>query len=266
MAQVAIVVVSYRTGDTLARCVDDAHAAAPDSAIYLVDHASRIAQLRELVSARLWIHDLSTESNPGFGAGANRGIDCAFADGASHVLLLNDDVFIRPGCVQELATAAGATGAASPWVAGEGDAVYRGGAIDWGRGFAGHREGASDYLLGGCMLISRGAWKATGPFDESFFLYCEDVDWCIRARAAGVPIVVVPRELAEHIGGASAAGETWAYWWSRNRLLLLRKHHRGSVGRTGARQILGIARGLMRDGDARIAVARTRGTVAGLIR
>jgi GT2 family glycosyltransferase len=265
MPGTAIVVVSYRTGDTLARCLEDAHRDAAEAVVYLVDHEARTSQHDALCGLRPWIVSLATPENPGFGAGANRGIDRAFADGAERVLLLNDDVYLRPGCAARLAEAVGADGAASPWVVGEGEHAYRGGAIDWQRGYAGHRDGAEDYLLGGCLMISRGAWQATGPFDEAFFLYCEDVDWSLRARQAGVPLVVVPKELAEHVGGASTgAGRspTWAYWWTRSRILLLRKHGRGSPAATVLRQVGGAGRDAL--ASPRLAAARLKGAVSGL--
>ena len=261
-------IVSYRTGDTLARCLDAAHADAPEATIYLVDHESRMVALDALLKPRLWVRPMETNENPGFGAGANRGIDRAFADGFERVLLLNDDVFVQRGCVQALKGAVGADGAASPWLAGEGDAAYRGGVINWDKGYAGHQEGATDYLIGGCMMITREAWRRTGEFDESFFLYCEDVDWCIRARGVGVPLVVVPNELAHHLGAASTGAEggvVWGYWWSRNRLLLLEKHGRGRVWRTASRQVAGIGRDLIFvDRDPRRALARLRGTMHAL--
>ena len=268
MRETAIVIVSYRTGETLARCLDAAHADAPEATIYLVDHESRMVALDALLKPRLWVRPMETSENPGFGAGANRGIDRAFADGFVRVLLLNDDVFLRPGCVAGLKEAAGIDGAASPWLAGEGDAAYRGGVIDWDRGFAGHQGGATDYLIGGCIMITRNAWQRTGEFDESFFLYCEDVDWCIRARTAGVSLVVVPAELADHAGAASTGangGEAWAFWWSRNRLVLLRKHQRGSVWRTAARHTAATVRDFAGGGhNGRVALARLKGTVHGL--
>ena len=258
-------IVSYRTGDTLARCLDAAHADAPEATIYLVDHESRMVALDALLKPRLWVRPMETNENPGFGAGANRGIDRAFADGFERVLLLNDDVFLRLGCVVALKDAIGTDGAASPWLAGGGDAAYRGGMIDWDRGYAGHQDGATDYLIGGCMMISREAWRLTGRIDESFFLYCEDVDWSIRARAAGVPLVVVPTDLADHVGGASTASDqAWAYWWSRSRLKLLRKHGRGRPSVTAARQIGAVARDLLHDRSGPKALARIRGTFSGL--
>jgi len=261
------VIVSYRTGDTLARCLDAAHADAPEATIYLVDHESRMVALDALLKPRLWVRPMETSENPGFGAGANRGIERAFADGFRRVLLLNDDVFLRPGCTEALKTAVGASGAASPWLAGEGDAAYRGGVIDWDKGYAGHQEGATDYLIGGCVMISRQAWERTGGFDESFFLYCEDVDWCIRARTAGVPLDVVPQELAEHVGGASTVagdGDAWAYWWSRSRIKLLRKHGRGNPTTTAMRQLGATSRQFLVDHDRTKARARLKGTLSGL--
>jgi N-acetylglucosaminyl-diphospho-decaprenol L-rhamnosyltransferase len=265
---VAVVAVSYRTGDTVARCLDAVHADMADAPVYLVDNASLPDRLEDVMEGRAWVTTIPLVGNLGFAGGANVGIESAFDGGATHVLLLNDDVFIEPGCVSALIAAAGGSGAASPWLRGEGDAAFRGGRIDWERGYAGHVTGASDYLIGGCLLLSRDAWRRTGAFDESFFLYCEDVDWCIRARDAGVPLVVVEKELAEHVGGSSTgggAGTTWAYWWSRNRIKLLRKHRRGHPARVAARQVARTVIDAVRSADGRhVATARLRGTAAGL--
>jgi GT2 family glycosyltransferase len=260
--------VSYRTGDTVARCLDAVHADIADAPVYLVDNASLPDRLENVVEHRTWVKGVPLIRNLGFAGGANLGIESAFDDGAAHVLLLNDDVFVDPGCASALVAAAGENGAASPWLRGERDAAFRGGKIDWERGYAGHEAGASDYLIGGCLLISRDAWRRTGEFDESFFLYCEDVDWCIRARSVGVPLIVVEEELAEHVGGSSTgggAGTTWAYWWSRNRIKLLRKHRRGHPARVAARQAARTVIDAVRTSDGRhVAAARLRGTIAGL--
>ena len=98
-----------------------------------------------------------------------------------------------------------------------------------------------------------------------FRSYSEDVDWCLRARATGVPLVVLPEELADHVGGASTQQDgAWAYWWSRSRIRLLRKHDRGNPTRTAIRQLGATGRDLLRDHDAAKALARVRGTVSGL--
>ena len=268
MARPAIIIVAYHAGEPARRCVEAVQSDAPDATVYLVDNESYPHQLDPILRDFPALVGMPLAENLGFGAAANRGIERAFADGATHALLLNDDVYLRAGCVAALVEAAGERGAASPWLAGVGDAAFRGGMIDWNKGYAGHQEGATDYLIGGCMMISRQAWESTGRFDESFFLYCEDVDWCLRARAVGVPLVVVPTELADHDGGASTgAGHsaTWGYWWSRNRIKLVRKHRQGSAATTALRQVGSVATSLWSsDRDARLAAARLRGIVSGL--
>ena len=87
-----------------------------------------------------------------------------------------------------------------------------------------------------------------GPFDESLFLYYEDVDWCLRARALGVPLAVALEARAAHAGGASSGGEggeTWAYYSTRNRLWLMERQR-------------GAPRGAARGGAHERARARAR--------
>lgn len=267
MGHTAVVVVSYRTPERLTACLDAIRADQGEVPIYLVDHASNPSRLAAVLRGRDGIIAMPYADNHGFASGVNRGVERALREGAEHVLILNDDMRIRPGCIDTLVAAAGATGAASPWVVGEGDAAYRGGRIDWVRGFAGHEEGADDYLLGGCMLIGRAAWEQVGPFDETYFLYCEDVDWSIRARDKGVRLAVVPEELADHDGGASTgAGKspTWAYWWTRNRIRLVRRYGDRSAAPVAVRQVGRAAKDLPQHGP-KVAMARLRGAAAGLV-
>ena len=116
--------------------------------------------------------------------------------------------------------------------------AFAGGELELVRGFGRHVDGARDYLSGACLCISRGAWEAVGPFNEKLFLYYEDVEWCLRARALGVPLTVALDAHAAHSGGASSGGgegETWAYYSTRNRLWLLevaaRRTRRATRGR-----------------------------------
>lgn len=55
-----------------------------------------------------------------------------------------------------------------------------------------------DSLTGACLMFRRRAYREIGPFDERFFLYCEDVDWSMRARAAGWRLVFVPEVHVVH--------------------------------------------------------------------
>ena len=220
---VAAVVVTWRAGDVAGACLARLAEVAPDVRRVLVDNEAGAAPA-PAESAGTVVIPLS--DNCGFAGGANAGIARAFADGAEHAVLLNDDVLVEPGCVEALVAAAGARGAASPRIDGPPGIAFAGGELELVRGFGRHVDGAADYLSGACLCISRGAWETVGAFNEELFLYYEDVEWCLRASSLGVPLTVALDARATHSGGASSGGEqgeTWAYYSTRNRLWLLEK-------------------------------------------
>jgi N-acetylglucosaminyl-diphospho-decaprenol L-rhamnosyltransferase len=55
-----------------------------------------------------------------------------------------------------------------------------------------------DWVIGAAMLIRRAAYEATGGWDERFFLYMEDADFCRRCARAGWPIMYVPDVQLSH--------------------------------------------------------------------
>ena len=65
------------------------------------------------------------------------------------------------------------------------------------------RERAVDWVSGGAMLIKRELIEKVGFWDENFFLYVEDIDYCRRARLAGFEVRYVPKALVYHKLGAS---------------------------------------------------------------
>ena len=88
------------------------------------------------------------------------------------------------------------------------------------------------------MLVRRAAWERVGPFDEGFVHYCEEVDWCMRAKRAGWSVSLVPGAVVSHRGGASAAAVPGA---SVERLYASRKRlhakHRGRLFQLAAHGI-----------------------------
>lgn len=57
---------------------------------------------------------------------------------------------------------------------------------------------AVDWLVGAALLIRREAWEAVGPFDEQFFMYFDEVDWCRRCHQAGWQVHYLPSALVIH--------------------------------------------------------------------
>lgn len=84
-----------------------------------------------------------------------------------------------------------------------------------------------DWVTGACMLVRREVWEQVGAFDERFFMYSEELDWCRRIVAAGWHIVYLPTATVIHYEGASSgqvvAARTIRFNVSKVRYFL--KHH-----------------------------------------
>jgi GT2 family glycosyltransferase len=89
----------------------------------------------------------------------------------------------------------------------------------------------------GCSLwFSVETWQRIGPLDEAFFLYLEDVDWCLRAAEAGIETWLVPEAVVRHDVSRTTGGlapESMRYYAYRNHFRLRFRHARG-LGRIAA--------------------------------
>lgn len=63
-----------------------------------------------------------------------------------------------------------------------------------------------DWISGACLATRRDIWNQLKGLDESFFMYCEDVDYCLRARNIGKNIIYIPDVKVTHYEGA---GKVW---------------------------------------------------------
>jgi GT2 family glycosyltransferase len=247
MHRVAAVVLNYRTPDLSLACARSVGPQlGPDDVLVLVDNQSGdgsaerlragLPALEALGPARVLL--VESPVNGGFAAGNNLGIR---AVDAGAYLLLNSDTVVRPGAVDRLLAAlesdprAGLVSPAlvdpdgSPQVncfrrhspVSELLSAARTGPIDrllerWVVPL--HAPGAHDELRAGfewtsfaAVLISRAVIHRVGLLDEGFFMYFEDVDYCLRVRAAGFELRHEPRAEVVHIHGASSQVEALAH-------------------------------------------------------
>jgi GT2 family glycosyltransferase len=108
------------------------------------------------------------------------------------------------------------------------------------------------------MAVSAALVDAIGLFDDDLFAYVEDVDWSLRARAAGFEVLIVPTARAWHRVAGSTGGEAATtvaiYYGVRNTIVVCERHRplpRGLreirrvvvAGSFATRSILGEARG-----------------------
>lgn len=93
------------------------------------------------------------------------------------------------------------------------------------------RPRAVDWAVGAALLMRRSAIEEVGGFDESFFMYAEDLAWCYRARERGWSIRFEPEARVVHVGNASGARR---YGDRRTRTYLENTHrwYRATHGRT----------------------------------
>ena len=167
-----------------------------------------------------------TGANLGFAGGNNRGIERALALGADHVLILNNDAEVEPGAIGALVDAAGerpdagSLGAKVLFADPPGLVWFAGADYDPRRGYNGRQRGyrepdgpqfagtrETDRACGAAMLVPRAVLERVGGFDEELFLYSEDVEWSLRAAAAGYRHFVVGDSVVRHHVSASGGGE-----------------------------------------------------------
>lgn len=103
-----------------------------------------------------------------------------------------------------------------------------------------------DHPLGACLLMRREAIDRVGLLDERFFIYCEEIDWCLRAKRAGWEIYCVPEAKVVHYGAASTRQFRGAMLVElhRSRYELFRKHY-GSLFVWAIRPVVGL--GVLRE-------------------
>jgi N-acetylglucosaminyl-diphospho-decaprenol L-rhamnosyltransferase len=176
--------------------------------------------------------------NLGFGAGANIGFRRALELGATAIALLNDDIEVERGWLgplRDALSADAALGAAQPklLMAGShparvnsvGVVIGRDGAgTDIGYGEADGPQFADERTIesftGGAVLFRAAFLANTGGFDESYFLYYEDLDLARRGADLGWTYRCVPASRVWHRVSASTSqlGDSARYLQERNRL------------------------------------------------
>lgn len=294
-APIGVVVVNHNTAALLDAClssVRDALAAAgwADRAeVVVVDNASADDSVAFVRRHHPWVRLIASGVNLGFTAANNLALG-PWSDGGApcpeRILLLNPDAALRTGALATLAAVLDA----EPRTAVVGPSLrYPDGrfqhaafrfpglvqtALDlWPvarladsplngryrrRTYAAGRPFDVDAVLGACMLVRGAALEAVGALDPTFFMYCEEIDWCRRFRRAGWRVRCVPAAEVVHHGGASTGQfrfSAFVHLW-RSRLAYFDKHA-GPLRRRALRALVRAGFGWQAAADRR-AVGRRR--------
>lgn len=248
MPELSILIVSHNTRADLERCLQSLHQAPPRTSheIVVIDNASEDGSVAAVESQWPAVRVIPLDSNVGFARANNAGFRQTQGE---LVLLLNSDTVVPAGSIDELARQIGelpgATIVGPRLVDGDGAAE-----LSFGRmmapfselrqklllraGQARIEEMTSrpqlvDWVSGACLLVRRGEAQAAGFFDERYFIYCEDVDFCAAIRARGGRAYFTPTAQVTHLRGRSRAVNPSATEaaYRKSHLAFYQKHHPG---------------------------------------
>jgi GT2 family glycosyltransferase len=251
VTELTIVIVSHNTKAELEHCLRSLQQHPPRMSheIVVVDNASQDGSADAVRSQWPGVHVIALERNIGFAAANNRGIR---ATRGELILLLNSDTIVPEGAIDRLAV----TLRTLPRAAVVGPQIVDGDGrreLSFGRmmspvaelrqkalvrlGSAARieqltsRDREVDWVTAACLLVSRKDAEAAGLFDERYFMYCEDVDFCAAIRARGGAVYFTPSSQVVHLRGRSwrTSPTVTAAQYRRSQLAFYRKHHPGWV-------------------------------------
>jgi GT2 family glycosyltransferase len=241
---ISVILNTNRRDDTLACLGSLSQTQYPANQALVVDNGSTDGSVAAINAAFPATQVLSLTENRGYAGNNNVGITWALAQGADWVFVLNEDTILAKDCLTRLV----AVGEGDPRIGIVGPMVYHfdeptviqsaGGRLgpSWSALLMANNEPDTgqfrqprpvEWISGCAMLIRRGVLEQIGLFDERFFIYWEEIDLCVRARAAGWQLLHVPQAGLWHKGVKRDYRPTPAitYYTTRNLFLLLQKNH-----------------------------------------
>ncbi len=257
MAKIFVSIINFNgKADTIEclRSLDKISKNSFELEVVIIDNGSRDVFKAEAKDYKNFpLHIVRSEENLGFAGGQNLGIKYALSKGADFVLVLNNDVMLdKEFLVNLLATfsqkndcavvcpkiyfAKGYEFHKDRYKDDERGKViwYAGGVMDWKNVIAYHKGvdkvdkgqfnkvSETEFATGCCMMVKKDVFDSVGFFDEKYFLYYEDSDFSMRAKAKGINIYFQPESVIWHLNAGSAGGSGSSlqdYYITRNRLL-----------------------------------------------
>ena len=233
LSETTAVIVNYNSVDIIGECLRPLQGI---HEVIVVDNGSEddsVAMIeRDFPDVRL----IRAGSNLGNGAGLNLGAALAHTP---YLLLIDPDAVLLPeelvklyDAIKEYKDAAFITPTLyvprhgrDVWVMGPNELQHHRGRFEAGGPFC------SWFHAGTVMLFRTDVYRELGGFDDNIFLYCEDVDLCIRVHKAGYSMIALPDARAEHLNSRSTKPtvrlhwrKDWNFKWS---FLYLTEKHRG---------------------------------------
>ncbi|MBN2072058.1 MAG: glycosyltransferase family 2 protein [Candidatus Krumholzibacteriota bacterium] len=198
-----VIILNWNGEDVIGQCLESLEKVkSPPLRITVVDNASTDSSVEMIRERFPEIELLINDSNLLFAEGNNVGIRKAMERGGQYILLLNNDTEVDPDFARRMMEAATVPGIGivgpKIYFFDDSDRIWYGG----GEFFPGiwipkhkdlrKRDSDSDgrsvetgWVTGCAMLVRREVFEDIGLLDRSYRIYCEDIDFCLRAKKAG---------------------------------------------------------------------------------
>lgn len=245
--RVGIVVLHWNRIDETRRCIQSlSRLRYKHFHVFVVDNGSDIPLDGLLSEDFRNLSIIRSSENLGFAGGCNVGIRESAEDGCDFVWLLNNDAIVDPDALRHLIEVAeeqpvcGVVGSAIleyddrqviNHIGGQLN-PYKGLTIHLGKGesypsSADKKNSPLSFVTGCSMLARMRMIRDVGLMDEGYFLYWEDVDWCVRARRKGWDIAVANESLVYHRSSSSVGygSPLKSYYVARNSIRFVWKRY-----------------------------------------
>ncbi len=237
---VAVILVNYNGLDDTKSCLRSFNKIDQNRTkltFFVVDNGSTVGNPQVLKKLFSKINLLIVPKNLGFAGGNNLAIKKALSRSFDYILLVNNDALvIDPLMIEKLiGEDQDIAGPIIECKGAEGKIYDFGGVVDYTFGRNTHltfthfsaKPGRSpDYVSGACLLVRPEIFRRVGCFNHKYFLYYEDADFCLRAKASGYRIGVCRKTILHHKLSASTnkLGSLKLVYLSRSHKLFCAKH------------------------------------------
>ena len=217
---VSVIIVNYNTSDLVQRCINSVLKQTQSIfEIIVVDNASQDDSVKVLRHYGDKIKLIENNHNHGFGKANNQGFSVS---SGKYIFLLNPDAVLTDNVtlskLQDYLKSNTFCGIAGPVVM-QNEKITQPQYVYPGQNHLKKNletlPGKIAWIIGASLFIRREVYEKLKGFDEDYFLYCEEVDLCLRARRAGWTIEVVSDIRVDHIGSASEKKSSKRDYWIR---------------------------------------------------
>ncbi|PCI99950.1 MAG: hypothetical protein COB14_05215 [Alphaproteobacteria bacterium] len=260
---ITIIIVNYKTADMVCQVIQSVKDYAPAdnviAKIIVVDNGSQDGSLDIFAEKHPDIETIDAGGNIGFSKGNNLALRTLNTD---YAMLLNSDAFLEKGTLKRLIEVMDS----DPSIGVVGPRILNTDRTDQdypcafpsvlemiqraikGAQFPAQNKNPQepinmDRIHGCCLMARREVFDEVGLLDEQFFMYDEDIDWCLRTQKAGWLLKLVPDSYVVHLGGQTSGrapsgrrdektvlpfNPRMSYELRKSRYILYRKHRSGA--------------------------------------